>query len=325
MQSLTRLASMRLTPASGRLTTTVSLGQPLARRLQSTFSLTDALSKEDFSTTELVSRNRPVSATYFTGNVVYNDILVGLDALVKCHIQDLNHPAFSNTQKTTQLMFELEKLKKMGFSVKDADPEIRKQFTEPFLALDVLSTKLGIKLREGQYYNLLYRLHWLLCLDPMPENIKIYLRFFMARSLDHHGQRTTRAKVDELGRAYAVGRRKEASAQVWLVKGEGHIYINGKPLADYFINAVPREAVIYPLQVARSLGQYNVWSKVRGSGTTGQSEALALGIAKALALYNPDLKSELDAQGLLKRDPRMVERKKTGQPKARKKYTWVKR
>ncbi|RKP37604.1 30S ribosomal protein S9 [Dimargaris cristalligena] len=143
--------------------------------------------------------------------------------------------------------------------------------------------------------------------------------------MDRSTAQETQAKTDDLGRAYAVGRRKEAQARVWLVEGEGHIYINGKPMAEYFVNVVPREAVIAPMQLVGALGKFNVWAKVRGSGTTGQSEATALGIAKALALHTPPYKEPLRAEGCLTRDPRMVERKKTGQPKARKKFTWVKR
>ncbi|KAJ1979111.1 37S ribosomal protein S9, mitochondrial [Dimargaris verticillata] len=292
------------------------------RRCESTLGVYNS---SDEPPAGLVPRERPLSPTYFTGNPAYNDLIVGLDALMQQYVRRLNHPALSSTQETSQLMLEIEKLKRLGFGIKDASPEVRKQFTRPFLSMEDMSEKLNVQLKEGQYYAILNRLHWLTCLTPMPDEARVYLRVFMARSLNKAATQEKQPVLDDLGRAYAVGRRKEANARVWLVEGEGHIYINGKPLAEYFINYEPREAVIYPLQVVNGLGKYNVWAMVRGSGTTGQSGALALGIAKALVHHNPQFQEGLAQLGLLRRDPRMVERKKTGQPKARKKYTWVKR
>ncbi|KAJ1919935.1 37S ribosomal protein S9, mitochondrial [Tieghemiomyces parasiticus] len=316
-------------PALGRarrpgMDLALRLASPAVRTLSTT---TPRLSIVDsgLKTRKVQLRERPVSATYFTGNVGYNDLLVGVNALVHRHIHALNHPVLSDTDATTRLMFELDKLKQQGLSVKDAPKEIYKQFTEPFLDRKELGIRYDLKLREGQYHNLLMRLHWLLSLDPKPAEVRTYLRPFMARSMDKTVAAIPEAELDDEGRTYALGRRKEAQARVWLVEGEGHIIINGRSLADYFVGAVPREAVIHPFEKTRSLGQYNVWCKVRGSGTTGQSEAIALAIARALARHTPEFKETLAADNGLKRDPRMVERKKTGQPKARKKYTWVKR
>ncbi|PIL36129.1 hypothetical protein GSI_01789 [Ganoderma sinense ZZ0214-1] len=104
-----------------------------------------------------------------------------------------------------------------------------------------------------------------------------------------------------------------------------NILINNIPLAEYFPHVSDRERVVRPFRVAGLLGAYNVFAIVRGGGSTGQSGALTLAIAKALVAHAPDAEPLLRKAKLLKRDPRMVERKKTGRAKARKAYTWVKR
>ncbi|OSD06802.1 ribosomal protein S5 domain 2-like protein [Trametes coccinea BRFM310] len=104
-----------------------------------------------------------------------------------------------------------------------------------------------------------------------------------------------------------------------------NILVNGMPLVDFFPHLIDRERVVRPFRIAGLLGAYNVFALVRGGGSTGQSGALALGIAKALAAHVPEVEPMLRKAKLLKRDPRSVERKKTGRAKARKAYTWVKR
>ncbi|KII92833.1 hypothetical protein PLICRDRAFT_27806 [Plicaturopsis crispa FD-325 SS-3] len=103
------------------------------------------------------------------------------------------------------------------------------------------------------------------------------------------------------------------------------VLVNNRPLAEYFPIAADREAVIRPLKLAGALGAYNVFTIVRGGGTTGQSGAISNGIAKGLAAHDPSIANILRKAKLVRRDPRMVERKKTGFAKARKRYTWVKR
>ncbi|KIM91915.1 hypothetical protein PILCRDRAFT_809909 [Piloderma croceum F 1598] len=103
------------------------------------------------------------------------------------------------------------------------------------------------------------------------------------------------------------------------------ILINNLPLSKYFPLPPDRERVVRPLKIAGVLGGYNVFAIVRGGGVTGQSGAVALGLAKGLAVLEPEVEALLKKAKLLRRDPRMVERKKTGLAKARKRYTWVKR
>ncbi|KAJ2463921.1 37S ribosomal protein S9, mitochondrial [Coemansia sp. RSA 2337] len=105
----------------------------------------------------------------------------------------------------------------------------------------------------------------------------------------------------------------------------GDVIVNGKPLAEYFFHGTDRDSVLFPFQVANKVGQYNVFLRVSGGGRTGQAEACQLAVARAL--YMSDRKAHVPVReaGLLRTDGRAVERKKTGKPKARKSYTWVKR
>ncbi|KAJ7524287.1 hypothetical protein O6H91_18G085400 [Diphasiastrum complanatum] len=132
-------------------------------------------------------------------------------------------------------------------------------------------------------------------------------------------------KVDELGRAYATGRRKTSVARVWLSEGKGRIIINGKTHDMYFPSLDHRVQLLEPFCETQTLGKFNVFSTVKGGGITGQAGALRLGISRALQFYDPELRPPLRANGMLTRDPRCVERKKPGKAKARKSYQWVKR
>lgn len=132
-------------------------------------------------------------------------------------------------------------------------------------------------------------------------------------------------QVDHLGRAAATGGRKTSSAQVVLWRGAGRLLVNGRPLDAYFGDLLLRSAVLRPLAVAGLLERVDVMVRVRGGGPSGQAQAAAHGIAKALRRLDPELRAPLKAAGLLRRDPRAVERKKFGRAKARKRYAWVKR
>jgi small subunit ribosomal protein S9 len=123
----------------------------------------------------------------------------------------------------------------------------------------------------------------------------------------------------------ATGRRKESAANVRMTRGSGKFTINSKPLADYFKLPLLIETVKQPFQDTEEAAKYDIAASVKGGGFTGQAEATRLAIARALVLEDPEKRPILKASGLLTRDPRAVERKKPGQPKARKKFTWVKR
>lgn len=123
----------------------------------------------------------------------------------------------------------------------------------------------------------------------------------------------------------AIGRRKTAVARVYLRPGSGNIVINKKPLEAYLPTEARQRALRSPFVVTGLEGQFDVLVNAKGGGLTGQAEATQLGIARALLEYNEELRKPLRDAGLLTRDPRMVERKKYGQPKARKRFQFSKR
>ena len=122
-----------------------------------------------------------------------------------------------------------------------------------------------------------------------------------------------------------VGRRKEAVTRVFLSKGDGKITVNDKDYKTYFPLVYLQNQVERPLKTAEVLGKYDVKINATGGGSKGQAEAAMLGIARVLVELNPEYRPALKAAGLLKRDPRSVERKKFGHKKARRSYQFSKR
>lgn len=123
----------------------------------------------------------------------------------------------------------------------------------------------------------------------------------------------------------AVGRRKSAVARVYVSEGTGKIIINKKDIEAYFPSELLRFVVNQPLNTLEATGKYDIKINVYGGGFTGQAQAIRLGISRALVKINPDDKKTLRAEGFMTRDSRVVERKKPGRPKARKKFQFSKR
>ena len=121
------------------------------------------------------------------------------------------------------------------------------------------------------------------------------------------------------------GRRKCSVARAYVSKGTGVITINKRDYKEYFKTPTLQYYVLQSLNNAKAVGEYDVKINVNGGGTTGQAQAVRLAIAKALVEINPELKKDLRAEGLVTRDPRMVERKKFGQKKARARFQFSKR
>ena len=124
---------------------------------------------------------------------------------------------------------------------------------------------------------------------------------------------------------YGTGRRKKAVAKVRLYPGAGEIMVNGKALEEYFPRATTRVDILRPLEVTGTTGRYSIVAKIEGGGNSGQGGALRHGIARALLDCDDTLRGDLKKAGFLRRDPRMVERKKYGLKKARKKPQFSKR
>ena len=123
----------------------------------------------------------------------------------------------------------------------------------------------------------------------------------------------------------STGRRKESVARVRLYDGTGAMTLNGKPLEQYFRTMAQRARVLEPLKVAGAEGRYDIIARLEGGGTTGQADALRLGIARGLIELDPELRGDLKRAGLLTRDSRVVERKKYGLRKARRAPQYTKR
>jgi len=124
---------------------------------------------------------------------------------------------------------------------------------------------------------------------------------------------------------YGTGRRKTAVARVYLRPGSGQITVNRRSFDDYFANQVLKMVIRQPLLLTETADRFDILVNVVGGGPTGQAGAIRHGIARALLEYNAELRPRLKAAGFLTRDPRTVERKKYGQPKARKRFQFSKR
>ena len=126
-------------------------------------------------------------------------------------------------------------------------------------------------------------------------------------------------------RYYATGKRKTAVARVWLMPGDGNITINKRHIDDYLKRETAKMVIRQPLELTETLGKYDIYVNVRGGGISGQAGAIKHGISKALLEVNPDFRLLLKKAGFLTRDSRVKERKKYGQPGARKRFQYSKR
>ena len=135
----------------------------------------------------------------------------------------------------------------------------------------------------------------------------------------------SKLKLDFKDSKYATGRRKTSIAKVWLKKGSGKIYVNGKLFSDYFVSENHKMQITRPFDVINQPTSYDVKCSVSGGGHTGQAGAMVHGISKALVLFDENLKTTLKTQNLTTRDPRAVERKKPGRRKARRSFQFSKR
>jgi small subunit ribosomal protein S9 len=123
----------------------------------------------------------------------------------------------------------------------------------------------------------------------------------------------------------ALGRRKTSVARVYLSAGSGNFIVNGKDMTVYFPTLMLQNNINRPFVLTSTLGQFDVKANIDGGGVSGQADALKLGISRALVKHKAELKPALKIESMLTRDPRMVERKKPGQKKARKRFQFVKR
>lgn len=243
----------------------------------------------------IVTRLAPASPSYFTGSADFFDNWLALQELSRRYQTLPVVPA-------------------------DEISRVRWKTLQQYRAI------VGTQVKSAKYKKIVNLLNRLNRIEPsmLPEDAKNMLEKYK-RPEDPNLAKPKQQQIDKWGRAWATGRRKTSVARVWLVEGTGEALVNGKPLAEAFPRIVDRESVIWPLHVTDRVDKYNIWALVEGGGSTGQSEALTLGVAKALMVHEPLLKPALRRAGVVTRDPRAVERKKPGHVKARKMPTWVKR
>ena len=137
--------------------------------------------------------------------------------------------------------------------------------------------------------------------------------------------KTPKIKLDFKDSKYATGRRKTSIAKVWLKKGSGKIYVNGKLYSKYFASDNHKMQIVRPFEIINQPTNYDVRCQVKGGGPTGQAGAMVHGISKALVMFDESLKSTLKFEKLTTRDSRAVERKKPGRKKARRSFQFSKR
>ncbi|EST07059.1 Ribosomal protein S9 [Kalmanozyma brasiliensis GHG001] len=343
---------MALTPAAARSSARslirtlgeLHLTAPTSVRYASTSSsssYTEARTPRLPPVAPLAARLKPASPAYYTGRPAYIDTLLSLEELTRqtkrlleqTHLLPPNSspPSLAATNRGNLWLGSDELSEVIGSGLKAA------QYRQIVSRLGLLSRYAGlVRLLEGS--ELVGKYHETLE-KYMNENAKNN-NMLASKDVDGALWAASEKKIDGKGRAYSMGRRKESSAQVWIVpaKDVGQVLINNKPLAEYFTRTAEREAVTWPMKLTSTLGAYNVFALTRGGGKSGQAGAIAHALANAIvAETGHGLGQEkgieakryvmkvLAKDGVLKRDPRMVERKKTGMLKARKAFTWVKR
>ncbi|KAI1429496.1 37S ribosomal protein S9 [Xylaria sp. FL1777] len=258
-------------------------------------SALDSMESEGEEIITTYARPMPVSPSYFSRLPHFNDSFV--------HVQEL-------ARKYARLpTLHPSQVERVSWKTKD---QYRISVGEHVKGRDYAAC---IALAKG-----LNRIHP----DLMPEEVKEGLRPFQ-RNVDVFLNRPKPIPIDRFGRSHGVGKRKSSVARAWLVEGTGEVLINGKPMNEAFGRIHDRESALWGLKSTDRLDKYNVWALVGGGGSTGQAEALALAIAKALIVHEPPLKTPLRRAGCITRDSRSVERKKAGHVKARKSPAWVKR
>ncbi|KAI9850685.1 MAG: 37S ribosomal protein S9, mitochondrial [Thelocarpon superellum] len=251
----------------------------------------------DFNDPKVLSAARavPASGSYFTAVPHFTDDLISLSALVRKYQTLPVEPPGQVPHVAWKTL-----------------PELRQQMKEPVRASKHQKI-VGLLRRLNQIHQ-----------SVMPAEVTAAMARYKRLSQPDTNVAKPRT-VDDHGRARGLGRRKAATARVWLVEGEGEVLVNGRNLQGAFERIHDRESAIWPLKATGRIDKYNVWALVAGGGPTGQAEAMTLGLAKALLVHEPMLKPVLRRAGCITRDPRRVERKKPGKLKARKMPAWVKR
>ncbi|KAJ3251883.1 37S ribosomal protein S9, mitochondrial [Boothiomyces macroporosus] len=235
---------------------------------------------------------KPIDPAYFTGNSKYYSLVFQLNQHIRNNYLDFNQKVESKHNL--------------------------------WMSQHQMVQDLELRLTNDDYESLVHKLNVLSGVKDDPK-ILSFLNTFVSSNNSLVKPPRPEIKLDEFGRSLTVASRKTSRAQVYLVKGTGQVYVNGVNMAEYFNEIYDREKIVKPFELTKTLADYNVWALVKGGGSTGQADSIAVAIARGLTVHEPAHHPVLYENGMLKIDRRQVEKKKTGQPKARKKNTWVKR
>ncbi|KAI9349451.1 ribosomal protein S9/S16-domain-containing protein [Zopfochytrium polystomum] len=237
----------------------------------------------------------------------------------------VDHAYFTGNPKFYNLTIRLNELiRKHNLPFRPLSPvDQKKQATGRWMKQEEMQQEKQMKLSEKAYRSLIRKFNVLTRVREKDPEVRQLLLRFEAPQATGGRSATASSALDEYGRSLTRGSRKTARAHCWMVEGDGQIYVNGIPMSEYFKQFEDKERIVKPLEATGKLGKYNVWAIVAGGGPSGQAGAVAVAIARGIAAHD---RSQWSALGpLTKIDTRQVERKKTGQPGARKKNTWVKR
>lgn len=248
----------------------------------------------------------PTHPAYFTGNPFYFDALLKLNGYIQ-RIRDFQ------AMTKTPLVENVDQ----GYNIK-------------WMGSGELSDKLSIKTTPKEIQDLHAKLNFLYSHksnfpSEEEEEIMSFLENYIKPGSFYKRPAVEYPKLDQYHRSMTFGSRKTAKAQVYMLPGEGKVMVNGLHFSDYFDNELEIQSSLKALDRVDGWGKYNIWAIVNGGGKSSQANAIGLGIARGLIIQDPSVQDILKESGLLTPDTRQVERKKTGQPKARKKITWVKR
>lgn len=186
-----------------------------------------------------------------------------------------------------------------------------------------MEKKIGERLTDKEYDVITHRLKKLASRPNASRVTPFLLQFLHVIAIQ--GMRAVERKLNDKGEAVAVGHRKRAIAEVVMKKGSGSVTVNNTPMAKYFGRVEDRKQIMYPFLTVGAVGEYDVDCGVIGGGTSGQAGAIRLALSRALLNFEDSYLEPLQEAGLLIRDPRIKERKKPGQKRARKKFAWVRR
>ncbi|KNC81535.1 hypothetical protein SARC_06142 [Sphaeroforma arctica JP610] len=256
-----------------------------------------------------IENGRPVSQAYFTGYAEFYDEYYKLEEI-------------------------LIRMGQKKYPISPPPPQLL-AVNAPFLTQKMMEALIGAELRAIHYRRMIDVLNTIIKDSRYPYVLDLLMPYLKPGALD---DKKVKPKVlDEKGRMYATGKRKASTARVWISRGNGKMKVNGQPASIYFKRDSERYMLVHPFLAVQQVGNFDVMATVTGGGTTGQAGAIRHGITRALYYLNPRFKGTLRAEkvrektklsreiNLVTRDPRVVERKKSGQKKARKKFAWVKR